>query len=92
MVWFILILLGIGVVFGAIARLLVPGRDRMSLGQTWALGVVGSLVGGFLGYMLFGADLDDGAVQAGGVISSIVGAVIVLVIYRMVRGRDTARG
>ena len=91
MVWFILILLGIGVVFGAIARLLVPGRDRMSLGQTWALGVVGSLVGGFLGYMLFGADLDDGAVQAGGVLSSIVGAVIVLLIYRAVRGRQPAR-
>lgn len=92
MVWFILILLGIGVVFGAIARLIVPGRDRMSLGQTWALGVVGSLVGGFLGYMLFGADLDDGAVQAGGVISSIVGAVIVLVIYRAVRGRQPVSG
>jgi uncharacterized membrane protein YeaQ/YmgE (transglycosylase-associated protein family) len=92
MVWFILILLGIGVVFGAIARLLVPGRDRMSLGQTWTLGVVGSLVGGFLGYMLFGADLDDGAVQAGGVISSIIGSVIVLLIYRAVRGHRPAHG
>jgi len=91
MVWFILILLGIGLVFGAIARLIVPGRDSLSLGQTWALGVVGSLVGGLLGYLLFGADLDDGAVQAGGVLSSIVGAVIVLLIYRAVRGRQPAR-
>lgn len=91
MVWFIFILLGIGLVFGALARLLVPGQDRMSIGQTWLLGVVGSLVGGFLGYLLFGADLDDGAVQAGGVISSIVGSIIVLLIYRMVRSDRTAR-
>ena len=45
MIWFILILLGVGLVFGALARLLVPGSDTMSLGQTWLLGVVGSLVG-----------------------------------------------
>jgi len=86
-IWFILILLGVGLIFGAIARLIVPGRDPMSLGQTWLLGVIGSLVGGFLGYVIFGADIDDGAVQAGGVVSSIVGAVIVLLIYRAVRSR-----
>jgi uncharacterized membrane protein YeaQ/YmgE (transglycosylase-associated protein family) len=49
MLWFILILLGVGLIFGAIARLLVPGRDDLSIAQTWLLGVVGSLVGGFLG-------------------------------------------
>ena len=87
MFWFILILLGVGLVFGALARLVVPGRDSMSLAQTWLLGVVGSLVGGFLGYLIFGADIEDGAVQAGGVVSSIVGAVIVLIIYRAWRGR-----
>lgn len=91
MVWFILILLGVGLLFGLIARAIVPGRDPMSLGQTWLLGVIGSLVGGFLGYAIFGADIDDGAVQAGGVISSIVGAVIVLLIYRAVRGRGRRR-
>jgi uncharacterized membrane protein YeaQ/YmgE (transglycosylase-associated protein family) len=86
--WFILVLLGIGIIFGALARLILPGPDPMSIGATWLLGVVGSLVGGFLGYLLFGADIEDGAVQAGGVISSIVGSVIVLFIYRMVRDRD----
>ena len=89
MIWFILILLGVGLVFGALARLVVPGRDPMSLGQTWLLGVVGSLVGGFLGYVLFGADIEDGAVQAGGVISSIVGAVIVVLIYRAMSNRKS---
>ncbi len=89
MIWFILILLGIGLVFGALARLVVPGRDPMSLGQTWLLGVVGSLVGGFLGYVLFGADIEDGAVQAGGIVSSIVGAVIVVLIYRAMSSRKS---
>ena len=90
MLWFILILLGVGLIFGAIARLLVPGRDDLSIAQTWLLGVVGSLLGGFLGYVLFGADIEDGAVQAGGVVSSIIGSVIVLVIYRAIRGRRAA--
>jgi len=87
MLWFILILLGVGLIFGAIARLLVPGRDDLSIAQTWLLGVVGSLLGGFLGYVLFGADIEDGAVQAGGVVSSIIGSVIVLLLYRLVRRR-----
>jgi len=91
MIWFILVLLFFGLVFGAIARAIVPGRDRMSLGQTWLLGVVGSFVGGFLGYAIFGADIDDGAVQMGGIFGSIVGSVIVLLVYRAVRGRDGSR-
>ncbi len=87
MVWFIIVLLFVGVIFGALARLIVPGSDPMGLVQTWLLGVVGSLVGGFLGYEIFGADIEDGAVQAGGVISSVVGAVIVLLVYRAWRSR-----
>jgi uncharacterized membrane protein YeaQ/YmgE (transglycosylase-associated protein family) len=59
----------------------------MSLGGTWLLGVVGSFVGGFLGYLLFGADLDDGAVQVSGVIGSVLGAVIVLLVYRTFSNR-----
>lgn len=63
----------------------------MGIVGTWALGVGGSFLGGFLGYVLFGADIDDGAVQAGGVVGSIVGSVLLLVIVRAVRGgRRTA--
>lgn len=91
MLWFILVLLFFGLVFGAIARALVPGRDPMSLGQTWLLGVIGSFVGGFLGYAIFGADIDDGAVQMGGILGSIIGSVLVLLVYRAVRGRDRTR-
>jgi uncharacterized membrane protein YeaQ/YmgE (transglycosylase-associated protein family) len=89
MLWFIIVLLVVGFLAGALARLLVPGPDPMSLAGTWLLGVVGSFVGGFHGYVLFGADLEDGAVQVGGVIGSVVGAVIVLLVYRMFNRRGS---
>jgi uncharacterized membrane protein YeaQ/YmgE (transglycosylase-associated protein family) len=90
MLWFLLILLFFGLVFGAIARLLVPGPDPIGLGGTWLLGVVGSLVGGFLGYALFGTDLDDGPFQAAGVIGSIIGSVLVLLVFNAFADRRTA--
>jgi uncharacterized membrane protein YeaQ/YmgE (transglycosylase-associated protein family) len=89
MLWFIIVLLVVGFLAGALARLLVPGPDPMSLAGTWLLGVIGSFVGGFLGYVLFGADLDDGAVQVSGFIGSIVGAVIALLVYRRFNKRDS---
>ena len=88
MLWFIIVLLVVGLLAGALARLLVPGRDPMTLWQTWLLGVLGSLVGGFLGYVLFGADIDDGAVQMSGIIGSILGAIVLLLIYRAVTRRS----
>lgn len=90
MLWFLLILLFFGLVFGAIARLLVPGPDPIGLGGTWVLGVVGSLVGGLLGYLLFDVDLDDGPIQAAGIIGSILGSVVVLVVYNALSDRRTA--
>lgn len=91
MIWFLFVIFVFGIVFGALARLIVPGRDPMSIRATWALGVCGSLFGGFLGYVLFGADIEDGAVQAGGIFGSIVGSVLLLVIVRLVRNnRRTA--
>jgi uncharacterized membrane protein YeaQ/YmgE (transglycosylase-associated protein family) len=90
MLGLILYLLVIGVVAGYLARLLVPGKDPMSFFQTVALGIVGSFIGGVLGYVIFDHDLDEGALQASGVIGSIVGAVIALLILRAVsRDRGT---
>jgi uncharacterized membrane protein YeaQ/YmgE (transglycosylase-associated protein family) len=88
-IWFILVLLFFGILFGAIARLLVPGSDPMGCAGTWALGVGGSFVGGFLGYVLFGTDVDDGPIQAGGILGSIIGAVLLLLVVRALSsGRD----
>ena len=49
----------IGLLAGALARLIVPGRDPMGFFATMVLGIVGSFIGGFLGYVLFGKDLDE---------------------------------
>ena len=56
MLGLILSIIIIGLIAGALARLLVPGRQHMSIPMTVLLGVVGSFVGGFLGYLLFHKD------------------------------------
>ena len=83
MIGLIIYLLVIGIVAGYLARLLVPGPDPMSFWQTVLLGIAGSFIGGVLGYVLFDHDLDEGALQASGVIGSILGAVIALLILRV---------
>ncbi len=91
MIGFILFLIVIGLIGGFVARALVPGRDSLSLGGTLLLGIVGSFVGGFLGYLLFRNDANDGAFQASGIIGSIVGSVIALLVYRAATGRHSVR-
>ena len=59
--------------------------------MTIVLGIVGSFVGGFLGYLLFHKDAQDGFLQPSGIIGSIIGAVIVLLIWTRVGGRRGVR-
>lgn len=87
MIWFVFVLLVFGFIAGLIARALVPGPDPMSLLGTWALGVAGSFLGGFLGAVLFGFDREDGVVQVGGIIGSIVGSILIIVARRMLASR-----
>ena len=77
----------VGLIVGFIARLVVPGDDPMTWWQTMLLGIVGSLIGGFLGYIIFGFDQDEGFLQPGGIIGSLIGAVIALLIWRAVKSR-----
>jgi uncharacterized membrane protein YeaQ/YmgE (transglycosylase-associated protein family) len=84
---FIVYLVVIGLIAGFIARAIVPGKDALSIGGTMLLGIVGSFIGGFLGYVITHHDANDGALQASGIIGSIVGAVIALLVYRAVSGR-----
>ena len=87
MVGFIIYLVLIGLVAGFIARALVPGPDPMSVGATILLGIIGSFIGGFLGYVLTHHDAKDGAFQASGIIGSIIGSMIALVVYRSLNRR-----
>jgi len=68
----------VGLIVGAVAKLLMPGRDPGGIIVTILLGIAGSVVGG----MLFGGQ--DNRV---GLIGSVVGALILLLLYRLLMGR-----
>jgi len=72
-----------GLVVGVIAKLLMPGRDPGGFFVTIVIGIVGALLAGFLGRAIGWYDTNDGA----GYIASILGAIILLALYRMVAGR-----
>lgn len=76
---FIIVLLIMGLIIGALARLLVPGRDSMSLPMTMLIGVVGTLVSGFIGRAIFGADGRFGSF----LLALVVTIVLVLLMRRM---------
>src|SRR3954447_8687206 len=84
---FIIMLIIVGAIAGFIARAVVPGRDPMGVVGTIVLGIVGSFFGGFLGYLLFHKDAAQGALQPSGIIGSILGAIVALLIYRAVSHR-----
>lgn len=71
----------IGLVVGAIAKLLMPGRDPGGCIITMLLGIAGAWLGTFLGQMFFGAN------YVAGWIMSVVGAMVLLLIYRLIFGR-----
>lgn len=74
-----------GLIVGIIAKLLMPGRDPGGFVVTVLLGIAGALLGGFIGRAMgfYGPD------QSAGWLMSIVGAVILLVLYRVVARRST---
>ena len=81
MLGLIVTLIIIGLIAGVLARLVVPGKQDLSILGTIVLGIVGSFVGGFLGYLLFHHDASGGFFQPAGLLGSIIGSIIVLLIY-----------
>ena len=71
----------IGLVIGAIAKLLMPGRDPGGCIITILLGIAGSFVGTWIGQMIFGPQ------YIGGFIASLIGAMLLLLLYRLIFGR-----
>ena len=82
----LILFLIVGLIAGFIARALVPGPDPMGWVGTMVLGVVGSFVGGTLAALLFGGTLE---LSATGLIGSIVGSMIVLLLWRAMGGERT---
>ena len=70
----------IGLVIGAIAKLLMPGRDPGGCIITILLGIAGSFVGTWIGRLMFGPD------YIAGFIASVIGAMLLLLLYRVVFG------
>jgi uncharacterized membrane protein YeaQ/YmgE (transglycosylase-associated protein family) len=82
-IWFLII----GLVAGLLARLILPGKDAMSLIATMVLGAIGSILGGVISWALWGGD--GSTVRPSGLIMSIVGAILVLLIWRFAKSRST---
>jgi len=82
-IWMIII----GLIAGALARLIMPGRDPMGIVMTIILGIVGSILGGLVSWAIWGTE--TGRIQPAGLLLSILGAIIVLWIYRMIKSRST---
>lgn len=79
-----------GLIVGLLARAIYPGRQSMGWLSTAILGMIGSLVGGLIGHALWGGNsAADGSwgFTPGGLISSIVGAIIVLFVWLSLVGR-----
>ena len=71
----------IGLIAGALAKLIMPGKDPGGIIITMLLGIAGSLVAGFLGRALGWYEAGQGA----GLIMSVIGAIVLLAIYRMLK-------
>ncbi len=80
----------LGLIAGAIAKLILPGRQGGGLIATLILGVLGALLGGWLGGLLFGVNLQDfWSIQTW--LIAIVGAIIVLLIWGLITGSRSRR-
>jgi len=83
MVIFIIWLCIIGLIVGAIARLLLPGRDNIGVLGTILLGIVGSFVGGFLENLWKYHTVSVHSFHAVGLIGSVIGAFVLLLLFRV---------
>lgn len=84
----------LGLIAGAIAKAIMPGRDPGGVLITMIIGIVGSLIGGFIGRAVFHYGAVNSAGQASepgflmSLVLAILGSIILLALYRLIRGRN----
>ncbi len=82
-IWWLIV----GLIAGGLARLIMPGKDPMGLLSTMLLGIAGSILGGLVSRALWGSD--NGGFHPAGLLLSLVGAVLLLWIWRAIRSSKT---
>ncbi|MGH3969677.1 MAG: GlsB/YeaQ/YmgE family stress response membrane protein [Mycobacterium sp.] len=88
MVWHIIWIIIIGLIVGAVARFLVPGKQPMGLIATAVLGIVGAFLGGTLGSLIFEPhEFNVRTPVEHTFLGALIGAVILLLIYKFVTAR-----
>jgi len=91
----LIIWLVLGFLAGYLAKLILPGRDSGGLILTTILGILGAVVGGFIGKYFLGypmiSSFDNIGNNIPSFISSIIGAIVVLAVYRLANGRSLSR-
>jgi uncharacterized membrane protein YeaQ/YmgE (transglycosylase-associated protein family) len=86
----IIAFLVLGLLAGAIAKAILPGDDPGGILVTMAIGVVGAMLGGFLASLIFDANPVDEFFSISTWLAAIIGSIVLLLIYRMVTGRNRA--
>ena len=81
----------LGLLAGTIAKAILPGNDPGGIIVTMIIGIFGALLSEFLGQVLFGVDTLDEFFDVSTWLTAIVGAIILLLLYRMVAGRGRRR-
>jgi uncharacterized membrane protein YeaQ/YmgE (transglycosylase-associated protein family) len=77
----------IGLIVGAIARFLVPGRDPMGCVMTMVLGILGAVIGGYISRYFLGHSATTTGYARPGFLVSLVGAIILVLLFRLFRRR-----
>ena len=80
MITFIILLVIMGLIVGALGRLAIPGRDPMSIGETILVGIAGSVIAGLIGRLLFGG-------RGGGFILDVICSAGIVYLIRRSRER-----
>jgi uncharacterized membrane protein YeaQ/YmgE (transglycosylase-associated protein family) len=88
MIWFLGWIL-FGLIAGIIAKAIMPGKDPGGAIVTILLGIAGSLIGGFIGQRLFYGE-GSGPGRFISLVFAVIGAIILLAVYRAIRGRSVS--
>jgi uncharacterized membrane protein YeaQ/YmgE (transglycosylase-associated protein family) len=80
----------LGLIIGALAKLVMPGRDPGGIIVTMVIGIVGAILGGLVGNLLFGVGL-EGFFSLQTWLLALIGSVVVLAAYRALSGRRAVR-